>query len=805
MGNVIADLRTAWRAIARTPGSSAAIVLTCALAIVTAGTIFAIARAVLLRPLPFADPDRLVWIWATRIDRDRAFFSMPDFVEQARGTAGMADLVAIANWGANLTTPTGARRLQGIRATATIASVLGIRPAAGRSLTAQDDDPARPLVAMLSFGVWRDSFGADPSVVGRRAILNETPYEIVGVLPAAFLIPGSDTDVLVPLRPLADPRRTDYGTNFLRVIGRLHAGTSWGTLARRMAEINARLRTEFPDTNAKKTDPRVLTLESEVVGAYRTAFGLLLFCGALMVLLTAANLAHVMLARLPATERAARVRLALGGSPLHVARVIMAEPLILAVGSAAIGLEAMQWLVPLAAARIPQVPRAAGAHADAVTAAVVLAAAALAGAAAGAVPVARLFAASVAPVSARAHSSRAGAGSRLLALEVALCLTLLSTAILSIGSLKAMLAVDTGLSRGDALAVRIALPPRYAVPQRFDPFIQGLLDGLATRPEVASAAVANVLPLSGMNVRTDFDIVGHPARSATESPGSQNRWVSAQYFDTAGIPILRGRAFTDSDTRAAARVAIVDATLARQYWGDRDPIGEQIQMRGFDPLARWTIVGVSGPVKHQSIDEPASGTLYAPMAQVPDTTLSFVANSFSLIARGRATPPERLGALLQDLVHARDAAVPVAAPRPLSALAEATLAPRRLSVLLASALAAAALLIAAFGVWAVTAAVVADRRREFAIRLAIGASSGHVWRVALRVVARAAIAGVAIGVTAALLLQSLFARVFVVTGTARPSAALLAAAIVTGAALAGAAGPAWRATAIDPIETLRQE
>jgi hypothetical protein len=228
-------------------------------------------------------------------------------------------------------------------------------------------------------------------------------------------------------------------------------------------------------------------------------------------------------------------------------------------------------------------------------------------------------------------------------------------------------------------------------------------------------------------------------------------------------------------------------------------------MRGFDPLARWTIVGVSGPVKHQSIDEPASGTLYAPMAQVPDTTLSFVANSFSVIARGRATPPERLGALLQDLVHARDAAVPVAAPRPLSALAEATLAPRRLSVLLASALAAAALLIAAFGVWAVTAAVVADRRREFAIRLAIGASSGHVWRVALRVVARAAIAGVAIGVTAALLLQSLFARVFVVTGTARPSAALLAAAIVTGAALAGAAGPAWRATAIDPIETLRQE
>ena len=228
----------------------AAVVLTCALALAACGTIFAVARAVILRPLPFAEPDSLVWVWATRLDRDRAFFSLPDFLEQRHDTAALADLAAISNWGANLEGGGEPRRLQGIRATANLLSLLGVAPAAGRALRLDDDGAAAPAVAMLSYGVWREQFGASPSAIGRVVRLNDAPCEIVGVLPRGFLIPGSDTDVLAPLRPDTDPRRTDYDTNFIRVIGRLREGVGWGTLGRQMAATTARLRTAYPGPNA---------------------------------------------------------------------------------------------------------------------------------------------------------------------------------------------------------------------------------------------------------------------------------------------------------------------------------------------------------------------------------------------------------------------------------------------------------------------------------------------------------------------------------------------------------------------------
>ena len=181
--SILGDIRVAGRAIASRPGSNVAVVVTCALALAAAGTIFSLADAVMLRPLPFTQPDRLVWVWATRVDRDRAFFSLPDYAEQERGTRDLADLVAVANWGANLVDQTMPRRVQGVRATANLCAALGLRPAAGRALRASDDEADAPLVAMLSNRLWRDQFGGDPGLIGRRALLNDTPYEIVGILP----------------------------------------------------------------------------------------------------------------------------------------------------------------------------------------------------------------------------------------------------------------------------------------------------------------------------------------------------------------------------------------------------------------------------------------------------------------------------------------------------------------------------------------------------------------------------------------------------------------------------------------------
>jgi putative ABC transport system permease protein len=798
-------MRAAWRAIARTPLSSAAVVLICALALATAGTIFCVARAVVLHPLAYQDPDSLAWIWATRVDRDRAFFSLPDFLEQRRDTAGLADLVAIANWGANLEDGRGARRLQGVRTTGNLFEVLGVKPAAGRELRSQDDEPTAPAIAMLSHAVWRDRFGADPAVIGQTVRLNGAPYVVVGVLPPPFLIPGSDTDVVTPLRPTADPRRTDYDTNFIRVLARLHEGTGWGTLARRMAATNARLREAFPGPNAKKTDPRVVPLATEVFGAYRLAFALLLLCGGLMLVLTAANLAHVMLARLPATERAARIRLLLGASRAHVARAMLGEPLLLTAAAALSSVTAMAWTVPFAAARIPQVPRAADARLDATAIAWIAAAALAAGLAAGALPLRRLLrnASSATPDGGRTATARSVAGKRLLVAETAICLALLSTALLALGTLRALVAADTGVRGDGVMTVRASLPAtRYPAPA-FDAFMTRLLDDLRLRPEIAAAGAANVLPLSGMNVRTDFEIVGHPSRSATDVPGAQNRWITPGYFDAAGIPILKGRDFTAADARGSRGVVIIDATLARQFWGTRDPIGERISMSGFAPGAAWTIVGVAGPIKHQSVDEAPTGTVYAPMAQTPAGALPFLVNGISVVARS-AAPREQVAALLTNGVRSQDASIPVSEPQTLSSFAEATLAPRRLTASLASLLALTALAIGVFGIAAVTAALVVDRRREIAIRLALGASPRRVWRSVMVEICGVAAVGMAVGLASAALLHAVFARVFFTGAEARPTADALATAIVAGAALAGTALPAWRAARVDTIDVLRE-
>lgn len=798
-------MRAAWRAALRTPVSSAAVMLTCALALAATGTMFAMARAVILRPLPFGDPDSLVWIWATRVDRDRAFFSLPDFLEQRRDAAALADFVAIANWGVNLDGGAMPQRLQGVRTTANVLDVLQARPAIGRGLRPSDDDPGARPVVMLSYAIWRDQFGADPGIVGRTVRLNEASYDVVGVLPPSFLIPGSDTDVVSALKPAADPRRTDYDTNFIRIVARLHEGSSWGSLARQMAATNERLKAAFPIPNAKKTDPRVVTLATEVFGAYRLAFGLLLLCGGLMLLLTAANLAHVMLARLPATERGARIRLLLGAAPAEAARTVLGEPLLLMIGAAMAALLLLLWAVPFAAARILQVPRAADARVDVALAAAIVAAAVTAAVAAGSISLRRILrqARAGAYIGSRTTTARSATGKRLLVAEIAVCLTLLSTALLALSSLRALTAVDTGMRGEGAVTVRASLPATRYPASAFDAFVTRLLDDLRAQPSVASAAAANVLPLSGLNVRTDFEIAGRPSRAATDVPGAQNRWVTPGYFEAVGIPLLGGRDFNVADARSHTEVAIVDATLARQFWGDRDPIGDRVTMAGYAPGTAWTIVGVVGGVKHQSLDEPPAGTLYAPMAQTPAGALPFLVNGISLVVRSPATV-DAAGRILTEAVRRQDPSIPVSAPRPLSGFVDAALAPRRLTAWLASLLAATALVIGVFGIAAVTAALVAERRREFAIRLALGASPHRVWRTLLGDVCRVTLAGLLLGIGGALALHAAFARVFFASASTTPIGEAMAVAIVGAAALAGAAIPAWRAARVDAVEVLRE-
>jgi putative ABC transport system permease protein len=797
-----ADVRSVWRTLTSTRPSSAAIAMGFVIALAVVGAIFALLQAVLLRPLPFADPDRLVWVWATRVDRDRAFFSIADYLDYESDLSDRAELAAFGNWGVNLQGEGEPLRLAGLRATGNMMSMLGITPVIGRSLERADEQPDRPAVVVLSHGIWMRRFGADPGIIGRRLVLSDEPHEVVGVMPPSFVVANADTNVVGVLKLRTDSRRTLRDLNFLRVVGRLTSGTTEFQLAAAAAATAARLKTLHPGTHAKKTAPRVLSLHEETFGAHRLILTLLLLAAGLSLLLLTANVAQLLTAR--AIRRASEfsVRAALGASPTSIVRLVLAEPLVLALAGAAAGAALAGPLLGALVSLVPEMPRAADARVESQTLVLLLSAGLVAGILAGIGPALRARHA----ITHRgdAHQVTRSAASRfLLALQAATSVALLSAALAASGTLSQLLASTAGAESERVLTTRISLPAKYGTDERLTTLVDSILRNIRRSGEVESAAVANVLPLSALNVRSDFVIEGRPAATASEVPGAQHRWVSPQYFETLGIPIVTGRAFTDFDAAAGRPVAIVDATLARQFW-TTDPVGSRIRLVGLLDIV-WEVVGVAGDVKHQSLDEPPTGTFYMPIAQAGSAAFTpFLLNGLSVALRSRASA-DHLERLLREAVWHEDRQIPLAPARTMRTIVDRTLTPRALAARLLTVLAVGSAILGAVGIAALTALLVAQRKREFAVRRAIGASAGHVWRDVVIMMVGSTGKGVVAGVVAALFLLRVFESALI-GSTDMPYGLVLTAAVLVlmGAAL-GAALPARRAATVDPALVLRGE
>jgi putative ABC transport system permease protein len=335
--------------------------------------------------------------------------------------------------------------------------------------------------------------------------------------------------------------------------------------------------------------------------------------------------------------------------------------------------------------------------------------------------------------------------------------------------------------------------------ERLTTLVDGVLQNIRRSGEVECAAVANVFPLSALNVRSDFVIDGRPAATASEVPGAQHRWVSPQYFETLGIPIVTGRAFTDFDTAEGRPVAIVDATLARQFW-TTDPVGSRIRLVGLLDI-QWEVVGIAGDVKHQSLDEPPTGTFYMPIAQARHGFAPFLLNGLSVALRSRASA-DHLERLMREAVWQEDRQIPLAAVRTMRTIVDRTLTPRVLAARLLTILAVGSAILGAVGIAALTALLVAQRKREFAVRRAIGASAGHVWRDVVVMMVGSTGKGVVAGIVAAL--SCFGVRVALIGSTDMPYGLVLTAAVMVlmGAGL-GAAIPARRAATVDPASVLR--
>ncbi len=795
MTNTLQDLRYAARALRKSPGFTAIAALTLALGVGATTAIFSVVNAVMLRPLPFTEPDRLVRIWENNVERGWPTFAVshPNFLDWRSQARAFESLAATNNAGFTWTSNGEAEVVPGLRVTATFLPTLKISPVLGRNFLASEDRPGgNTRVVLLGDGFWRRAFGADPTVVGRTITLNSQPHTIIGVLPPSFRW-GTNNDMLAPLAP--DPAR-NRGDHRLAVIGRVAAGSSIDQARTELETIAARLGQQFPESN--KGWGIVVNSFYDWLIPETTRRSLLVLLGAvaLVLLIACVNVVNLLLARASGRQRELSIRVAMGASRLRVVRQLLLEASLIAIVAATIGIAIAFASTRLLVALGPNsVPRLDELSIDArVFAFAILVALSMMLIFAG---VPAIQAARQDPqdgLRADGRSVTSGSGRRRIRAaltigEVALSVALLIGAGLLMRSFARLQQVDPGFSVSGLMTARVNLPANaYPNAASRRAFYERFLEDLRGRAGIEAAAISSGPPLSG-------DFTGGDVRLPTQTndeAGSANwRLIGPGYFAALGIPI-RGREFTMQDTIDGPPVAIISAALAKKYFPNDDPLGRTLLMRSFteDP---HTIVGVAGDVRTFGLDQDAGFVFYGSATQYAGW------NPMSLVWRSPVGSADTVRASLRSI----DPNVPMSAIESMDTLIDRSMGPRRFNLYLLGAFAAVSLALAAIGLFGVMAYLVAQRTREIGVRLALGATRAEVFRLILgRGMALAAI-GAAGGVGAALgLTRVMETLLFSVSRTDPITFVAVPAALIVVAGLACYL-PARRAMKVDPVVALR--
>jgi putative ABC transport system permease protein len=801
MDTLIQDLRHAARLLRKSPGFTLAALLTLAVGIGANTAIFSVVNAVLLRPLPFADPERLVFI--TR-EGDVSILDGVDWRAQTRTHEGIA--LFLRNWAFDLSGQGEPERLQGSVVEPEYFQVLGTPPLLGRVLAADDNRVGAPQVAVLSHGFWTRRFGGDRGVIGRGVVLSDVPTTVVGVMPAEFDYLDDGIDLWVSVGSATPQFIAERGTNNFDAIGRLRPGVTVEEARAEMVGISERLEKAYPDTNRRKIVEPMPLLEFMVGGVRRSLWVLLAAVG-LVMLVGSVNLAGLLLARSSARSGEFALRMAIGASTGRVVRQLLAEGLLLGLLGGAAGLLAAAWGREALVAAAPEtLLRLRDVPLDARVLLFGLAASLLAGILLSLAPAFQM--ARMDPGGFLKGTRTTGSASRhralatLVAAELAFaCLLLVGGGLLGRTFLR-LQGVPLGFDPQGLITADIVLPEsRYGTREPQTRAFAGIVDGARAIPGVASAAYVITPPLSPRGgIGSGILFAKPPDQMPQEAPGARVRLVYGDYFGTIGLPLREGRAFDDRDVAGTLPVAIVNERFAREFWPGRSPIGERISFRWSKEPYWMTIVGVAGDLKGVRVTDPDSRTVYAPYVQRSSEWQRWG----TIVLKGKVDP-HGLVAPLKRTVWAVDPTLTLDQVQTIDERRSVQTAQQRFNALALAAFAAVALLVALQGIYALLAYSVQERRREFGVRIALGASTANLLRMVVARGLRPAAIGLAAGLAlAAALGRGLQALLFEV-GPTDPLTYVAVAALLGVTALLACTIPAWRATRVDPNTALRTE
>jgi putative ABC transport system permease protein len=796
---MIQDLRYGLRALARSPGFTVVAVLTLALGIGATSSIFSVVHWVLLRPLPFADPDRLVRIGERNLSKGWESFAVSpvNFLDWRERSRAIESMGIASNVSLTLLGEGAPERINALAVSAELLPLFGVPASHGRMFRPGEDQAGADRVAVLTDALWQRRFGGDGGVVGRSVTLSGEAYTVVGIMPQGFRFTGAE--IFVPLVLTAD-QLARRGSHWTFSIGRLAKETSPAQAEAELETIAASLAEKFPDTN-RGWGVRVDELREFAVGHTRPALAALSGAVAFVLLIACANVANLLLARGTKRRHELAVRAALGARRSRLVRQLLTESLLLAVGGGAIGLLLAVWgidALPNFAAN--SLPRVGGIHVDRATLAFTLGASIATVLLFGLLPA--LQASREPARSGLREGTRGGGGGRgrlrgaLVVCEMALALVLLIGAGLLLESFRRISAVSPGFDAGSVLKLDLALPTsRYDRPAQAQ-FFRAALEKVAALPGVEAAGAATSVPLSGNDQIYSFVIDGRPPLDESDLPSANYYAVSADYFRTLGIPLRRGRYFTEHDTATTAPVAIVDESFARRHFGDQDPLGQHLRIGNSGAVAR-EIVGVVGSVAHYSLASGPTIAMYDPYLQQPQAQMEVVLRS--------SVDPVSLTAAARGAVLEVDPTQPVYDVRTMDQLVASSLADRRLPMVLLLVFAGTAVLLAAIGLYGVVSYAVVQRTHELGVRMALGAQRSDVVRLVLSHALSLALAGVGIGLCAAVLVTRAASRMLFGIAPTDPLVYGALSLALVAVALVASLVPARRATRLDPLAALRSE